>query len=182
METADKFILHCMVCSLGGEHCGEHTKIAAIDEEALKLPLDSSMFSSFWPERGLPAPWQPGLDWLGMKCPRCGRLPWTFMPDDTAKLMEQGGPDWIRTSKGFVKLTAEGWEPEGEVVDVLVEDTSDTVTISVIHEAVLLGSNRKAYGVMADLSDHLQCPHCDYTGKTERGLKMHIAKMHGKGK
>lgn len=144
-------ILHCMVCSIGGDYIGEHTKIASVDEESLKLPLDSSMFGSFWPERGLPAPWQPGLNWLEMKCPRCGRVPWTFMPDDTARLVEQGGPDQILTDRGLVDLDKAGFTCRGAEAD-----EPETAP------------------------DSLKCPHCDFTGKSAKSLKTHITMKHGK--
>ena len=149
-------ILHCMVCSIGGTHPGDHSKIASIDENTLRLPLDSSMFGSYWPERGLPAPWQDGLNWQEMKCPRFGRIPWTFMQDDTSKVMEQGGPETILTDQGVIRLLEDGWH--GESDGVVVEELTEAPAVQ-------------------DTSE-LTCPHCDFTAKSPRGLKAHITVKH----
>lgn len=188
MENTGKFILHCMVCSLGGSHIGYHTQIAAIDPDKLKLPLDSSMFSSYWPERGLPAPWQPGLNWLEMKCPRCGRLPWTFMPDDTERLMKQGGPDLIRTSNGMVRLLPDGWhgESEGEVVEELTE--APVINACSKCRVPFEASEDDDYSVCpvcgdvltknGEVKSPLQCPYCDFVGKNARSRATHIRLKH----
>jgi len=145
-----------MACSLGGDYIGEHTKVATVDEAALKLPLDSSMFSSYWPERGVPDPWAKGLNWLEMKCPRCGRHPWTHDNRETSRFMEQGGPDRIMTDKGLITLLPDGWhgESNGQVVEQM-------------EEAPVLPGDGK-----------VGCPHCEYRCKPA-ALKRHITMKHG---
>jgi len=170
-------ILHCMACSLGGDYIGEHTKVATVDEEALKLPLDSSMFSSYWPERGVPDPWAKGLNWLEMKCPRCGRHPWTHDNRETSRFMEQGGPDWIRTDKGYIYLTTSGWFFEGEELPNGRNDKPDGEAARQIEEATVFSGNAVRDYVDRVGDGKVGCPRCEYRCKPA-ALKRHITMKH----
>lgn len=122
-------ILHCMICSLGGTHINSDSAIAVVDIEKLDLPLDSSMFTSFMPERELPSPWQPGADWQNMKCPRGNHLPWGIELDETDQAMKNGGPEKILTDAigmGFIrtkKIEREGINPFKMISSSIVIDT-----------------------------------------------------------
>lgn len=97
--------IHCEICGLrDGDkmRIGAHTVLAEV--ENIALPLTSSMFLSPNPKRGIPAPFQGVDDWKHMKCPRCARVPFMFLPDDLDRYNQQGGPDRIYTDEGWVKL------------------------------------------------------------------------------
>jgi len=99
--------LHCMICSLQGTHMSEDSEIATIDKDKLNLPLTPDMFASAHPERGLPAPWLPGVDWQTMFCPKCSaHLPWGIEYKDTEQTMKDGGPKQILTDAGMIDVVA----------------------------------------------------------------------------
>jgi len=100
--------LHCMICSLQGTHISEDSEIAIVDEPKLKLPLTPDMFTSTNPERAIPDPWMPGVDWQSMKCPK-GRthLPWGVEHQDISQAIKEGGPRQILTEKGLIDVPIE---------------------------------------------------------------------------
>lgn len=97
-------ILHCMICSVGGTHISEDSAIATIDRAKLKLPLTPEMFTSINPERHIPLPWLPGVDWQTMKCPRGNHLPWGIDYQDTDQAIREGGPKQLLTDEGLVDV------------------------------------------------------------------------------
>ena len=101
--------LHCIICSLQGTHMSEDSEIATIDETKLKLPLTPDMFTSSNPDRGIPAPWMPGVDWQTMFCPNnSAHLPWGIEYKDTEQAIQNGGPRRILTDKGMLDVPVVG--------------------------------------------------------------------------
>lgn len=100
-------ILHCWICSQGGERLHEATKVATVRTDELRLPLKGSMFGSLMPEREVPPPWSPEQTWDTMTCPKHRRSPpWPVVKDEEAnrRFKAQGGPDFILTDQGFFYL------------------------------------------------------------------------------
>ena len=96
--------LHCKICSLNGTHISEDSAIATIDRAKLKLPLAPEAFTSINPERHIPDPWLPGVDWQTMICPRGNHLPWGIDYKDIAQAMRYGGPKQILTDEGLIDV------------------------------------------------------------------------------
>lgn len=107
-------ILHCMVCSVGGTHTSTDSAIATIDRSKLKLPLTPEMFTSVNPERHIPSPWLPGVDWQTMICPRGNHLPWGIDYQDTDQAIKEGGPKQLLTDEGLIDVEMD--EPVEHVV------------------------------------------------------------------
>ena len=97
-------ILHCQICSLNGTHINEDSAIATIDRSKLKLPLTPEMFTSVNPERHIPPPWLPGVDWQTMICPRGNHLPWGIDYQDTDQAIREGGPKQLLTDEGLIDV------------------------------------------------------------------------------
>ena len=97
-------ILHCQICSCQGTHTSTDSAIATIETDKLTLPLTPDMFSSVNPEREIPTPWQPGVDWQTMKCPRGNHLPWGIPFDETDQAMIDGGPKQLLTDEGLIDV------------------------------------------------------------------------------
>lgn len=96
--------LHCRICSCQGTHISEDSAIATIDASKLRLPLEPTMFTSLNPERGIPTPWRPGVDWQTMRCPRGNHLPWGIDYADIEQAMKDGGPKQILTDEGMIDV------------------------------------------------------------------------------
>lgn len=101
--------LICRVCSRfdDGGRITPEAAIAVVDPIMLGLPLEASMFGPLAPERGIPAPWGPGVTWERMFCPHGKHLPWHMPSDSLNSFVKNGGPDSILTDEGLVTLTAE---------------------------------------------------------------------------
>jgi len=93
-----------MICSAGGTNISTDSAIATIDLSKLKLPLTPEMFTSINPERHIPPPWLPGVDWQTMKCPRGNHLPWGIDYHDTDQAIREGGPKQLLTDEGLVDV------------------------------------------------------------------------------
>ncbi len=63
------------------------------------------MFTSLNPDRNIPDPWQPGVDWNSMQCPK-GRahLPWGIEYQDIDQAIREGGPKQLLTDKGLIDI------------------------------------------------------------------------------
>ena len=134
-------ILHCERCM------GEKKKpvpgmggsgLAVINKELIKLPLDLSMFSPVWPERGIPVLLR--LDNRvagGLVCSRGGHLPWHIKEEGLQSVKERGGPSTLFTNQGWIDIDEEGIVEEKKestktkVLDVgeLEAETGSTITI-----------------------------------------------------
>jgi len=90
-------ILHCWVCSLGGERLTEASAVAAIDKSKLKSPIDVGMFS---PLPGAQSDPFLGYEWRYMLHQACGHYPWPPQYVDVAS-----GPRKILTDKGLVDVS-----------------------------------------------------------------------------
>jgi len=109
-------ILHCVACSLNATRPMRESEIAVIDEKALRLPLDGSMFKSLAPERGVGAPWPPGTKWNEMVCPRHSRpvgdgrrgSPWALTPKEAMAAAKLGGPWRLFTNEGWIRVNKNG--------------------------------------------------------------------------
>ena len=97
-------ILHCQICSCQGTHTSTDSAIATIETDKLTLPLTPDMFSSVNPEREIPTPWQPGVDWQTMKCPRGNHLPWGIAYDKISQAIKDGGPKQLLTDEGVIDV------------------------------------------------------------------------------
>ena len=94
----------------------KESKLAVINEDVLKLPLDMSMFSAFEPERG--------IDIQLSFSPQDGRLvhkhfnhaPWVVTSEVIEQIRKNGGPNRLLTNKGYIKINN-----EGIVTDLIVE-------------------------------------------------------------
>ncbi|MDD4456317.1 MAG: hypothetical protein PHC98_01890 [Syntrophotalea acetylenica] len=77
--------------------CGE--RIATVDPEKVSYPMSGAMFGS--PDRihGVPAPFDPSLDWEAIRCPY-GRIHRPFFVDNE-----------ILTSAGVIVLPTDGAKP-----------------------------------------------------------------------
>lgn len=151
-------ILHCEFCSLQGEAVGEHSAVAVIDKDKLRLPLDGSMFKSLFPDGGVPDPWLPGTEWRYMFCRRCGNVHTVFMvPDDDVEgMMERGGPKRLLTEEGWINLDGD----DNRVV-VIEENLAEQPHVHIVPTII--------------------CPHCDFVAKSAQGLKVHIGAKHRGG-
>lgn len=126
--------LHCEICAryepdTDRLHQGPHSEIATIKEDEIRLPLDGSMFASPNPEREVPAPWQAGVPWDRLFCPRGGHLIFLAIPGRMQQAMEQGGPDKILTDKGWLDLTKieTQWSLPPEKVELVDDETGEPV-------------------------------------------------------
>ncbi len=120
--------LHCKICALGGDHPGDHSKIATVDMVRIKAPVSPDMFRSPYPDRVPQDPWPPNTPWARMICPRCHNPIWAFTQDQYLVATAKGGPDEIliseETSDGQKKyrlakvdqlgIVPEGGRPRGE--------------------------------------------------------------------
>lgn len=97
-------IVHCMICSVNGEHVSADSAIATIDTDKLALPLQPEMFTSVNPEREIPPPWTHGVDWRTMRCPRGNHLPWGIPFDGIDQAIKQGGPKQLLTDTGMIDV------------------------------------------------------------------------------
>jgi len=100
-------ILHCMICSAGGTHTSSDSAIATIEKDKLDLPLTPEMFTSINPERHIPDPWRPGVNWQTMKCPRGNHLPWGIAHTDIDQAIRDGGPAQLLTDEGMIDIKPE---------------------------------------------------------------------------
>ena len=112
-------ILHCEICSQEGKRMSKESKLAVINEDVLKLPLDMTMFSAFEPERG--------IDIQLSFSPQDGRLihkylnhaPWVVTSEVIEQLRTNGGPNRLLTNKGYIYINQTGivkreWEEKPE--------------------------------------------------------------------
>uniref|UniRef100_A0A6M3L766 C2H2-type domain-containing protein n=1 Tax=viral metagenome TaxID=1070528 RepID=A0A6M3L766_9ZZZZ len=112
-------ILHCEICSQEGKRMSKESKLAVINEDVLKLPLDMSMFSAFEPERG--------IDIQLAFSPQDGRLihkhlnhaPWVVTSEVIEQIRKNGGPSRLLTNKGYIYIDKTGivkreWEEKPE--------------------------------------------------------------------
>ena len=51
------------------------TPLGQVNLDDLKVPMTHDMFHSLMPERGIPVPVQPMLDWLAFRCRQCRARP-----------------------------------------------------------------------------------------------------------
>lgn len=164
--------LHCEICALydletGKHRMGSQSEIALINTEKLRLPLDGSMFDSFNADREVPAPWQAGVTWEFMKCPRGNHLIFIFLPDDTPAMKEQGGPKRLLTDEGFIKLTTEGymkpvssWEhPLGKWNEYMGKNTARPITTPINRDREFMCDCGKVCKSKAGLVSHMR--HCN---------------------
>ena len=129
----------------------KESKLAVINEDVLKLPLDMSMFSAFEPERG--------IDIQLAFSPQDGRLihkhlnhaPWVVTSEVIEQIRTNGGPSRLLTNKGYIHLSKEGitkreWEeppmipaPEEPITGIHIEldkpDEGATTTETPIEES-----------------------------------------------
>jgi hypothetical protein len=141
-------ILHCEICSQGGQRMNFHSQVARIREDLIRLPLAPEMFEAVSDRETVP-PWAPGCDWIWMRCP-WHHGPWWMATDDrTVQAIEQGGPSrlctdegWIEIdSRGIVKARAENVEldtpppiPEKDLLDMINDLVSGGATHTQIAE------------------------------------------------
>ena len=120
-------ILHCEICSQEGKRMSKESKLAVINEDVLKLPLDMSMFSAFEPERG--------IDIQLSFSPQDGRLihkhfnhaPWVVTSEVIERIRTNGGPSRLLTNKGYIQIDSEGIVG-GSNKEQEKEPTPETVT------------------------------------------------------
>jgi hypothetical protein len=109
-------ILHCEICSQGGQRMDTYSQVARIREDLIRLPLAPEMFEAVSDRETVP-PWAPGCDWIWMKCP-WHHGPWWMTTDArTLKAMEQGGPSRLCTDEGWIEIDEHGIvRPDGDRV------------------------------------------------------------------
>lgn len=71
--------------------------IALVNPSELLFPMIGSMFQSLEPDREIPPPFAPGLEWEFMKCPYCGFRP--FVGDDKVTVVTEAGKDKLIRAK-----------------------------------------------------------------------------------
>lgn len=90
------FTVYCEICE---------EPIAKIEPSKLKVPMMGKMFESLEPDRDIPPPFHPDLEWEFMKCPYCGFRP--FVEDDQVKVITAAGKEKFVTAKEETQTTNE---------------------------------------------------------------------------
>jgi hypothetical protein len=67
--------------------------VARFDPAAATIPVESGIFESHLADRGVPPPWQPGVDPAWMRCPVCPKR--VFNVPNPMALYVSAGPDGV---------------------------------------------------------------------------------------
>lgn len=155
-----------MLLKIYCEICGEFIAQAEMDD--LSLPLMGHMFLSTQPERKVPPPFNPDIDWIHMRCPYGPHRPFIhtnrlmtdrgFVPVKTKITVEEEGKSLVDEIFGFEPDKGIGCIAPGTEMDV----PEKIVTI-------------QTEGVMVGKQSLLICPHCSRTDfKSKAGYIAHV--------
>ena len=81
-----------LICPICKQHIANFEKISK--------PLKPEMFTSPNPERGVPDPFHPSLEWMWFRCPYCSNAPWHW--DMTGSEVKH--PTKLLTENGLIDI------------------------------------------------------------------------------
>jgi hypothetical protein len=120
-------ILHCEICSSGGERLTSDSAIAIVDSKNLRLPLTGAMFLPMYPQRGQTRPWPDTFSWKDFNCPRHRGLIWAFSEAQMSEATKNGGPSRILTENGWTPVLTESAAEFQQKQEALRDDDGNYV-------------------------------------------------------
>lgn len=169
MKTAnDDLILHCEVCSNGGDRITRESEIAKIKE--LKFPFQKKFLAPLHEDRGETQVFF-GTDWTNFRCPR-GNHPIFILSQEDYDNFRKYGITRVLTNKGWRSCDIEELakklqsvrEP-GDVDDLVVDVTPKPENVEIIDK---------------DEPDLYECKLCKNKYTSPTGINNHITKKHPK--